>query len=67
MKSFLEPLEESKAPLPKEHFIHLLSLLSAGTLINMLEQISPVVKGIITIITIIEQKAIIGDFLVTST
>ncbi|XP_021817020.1 tRNA-specific adenosine deaminase 1-like isoform X2 [Prunus avium] len=36
MKSFLEPLEESKAPLPKEHIIRLLSHLYASRVINFL-------------------------------
>lgn len=67
MKSFLEPLEESKAPLPKEHFLHLLSPLCASKLIICLNKNSPVEICVITIITIIAQKAIIGVFLVTRT
>jgi len=42
LKWFLEPLEESKAPLPKEHFIHLLSPLYASKLTNILKKSSPV-------------------------
>lgn len=42
MKSFLEPLEESKVPLPKEHFFHLQSHLYASKLANIHEIISPV-------------------------